>query len=64
MKEMKDADLRPEMKEELEYVFFPEEDFYLNEDGAPVFYLQPGIVDESDVLTTFPFTIEEILDEM
>ena len=64
MKEMKDTDLRPELKEELEFVFFPEEDFYLNEDGSPVFYLQPGVVDESDALMTFPFTIEEILDEM
>ena len=64
LKEKQDGELRPELKEELEFVFFPEEDFYLNEDGSPVFYLQPGIVDESDVLMTFPFTIEEILDEM
>lgn len=64
MEEMKDADLRPELKDELEFVFFPEEDFYLDENGSPVFYLQPGVVDESDVLMTFPFTIEEILDEM
>lgn len=49
----------------LEYIFFPEEDFYLDEDGNPVFYLEPGTAaDPVWGLLTFPISIEDILDEM
>ena len=51
-------------KEQLEYGFFPEEDFYLDETGNPVFYLQPGFAGNSGDLITFPVSIEEIMDEM
>ena len=50
-------------EEMLEYGFFPEEDFYLDETGNPVFYLQPGFAEEGEALT-FPLSIEEIRDEM
>jgi len=61
----KDLELSAEMEEEiLEYGFFPEEDFYLDETENPVFYLQPGFAENSDRVITFPMTIEEILDEM
>ncbi len=65
LKDRKDPGLRPDFqKEDLEYVFFPEEDFYLDEGGNPVFYLQPGTADDSGSLTVFPIETEEILDEM
>ena len=51
-------------EEDLEYFFFPEEDFYLDETGNPVFYLQPGIAADSAELITLPISLEEILDEM
>jgi len=45
--------------------FIPEEDFYLDETGNPVFFLQPGAAaPESAGLLTFPLSIEDILDEM
>lgn len=46
------------------YAFFPEEDFYLDGTGNPVFYLQPGVAEDSDRLVTIPISIEEIMDEM
>ena len=51
-------------REDLDYGFFPEEDFYLDEREQPVFYLQPGFAEESGSLTVIPISIEEILDEM
>ena len=51
-------------EESLEYGFFPEEDFYLDETGNPVFYLQPGFAEDSGRLLRFPISVEEILDEM
>ena len=52
----------------LEGIFFPEEDFYLDENGDPVFYLQPGDVyeevPEGTDLLTFPIALEDILDEL
>ena len=60
-----DAELYADLEEEsLEYGFFPEEDFYLDQSGNPVFYLQPGFAEDSDRLLVFPIGIEEILDEM
>ncbi len=45
--------------------FFPEEDFYLDKTGNPVFFLQPGsAAPEEAGLLTFPISLEEILDEM
>ena len=65
LQEMDNIALSEDMDEEaLEYGFFPEEDFYLDETGNPVFYLQPGMAEESERLMTIPISIEEILDEM
>ena len=55
-------------EESLDYVFFPEENFYLDENGDPVFYLQPvdffAEVPEGTGLFTFPIALEDILDEL
>ena len=55
-------------EEDLFYLFFPAEDFYLDESGNPVFYLQPdfvfGSVPENMELITFPISMEDILDEL
>lgn len=51
--------------EELEAAFYPEEDFFLTEDGEPCFYFQPGTVaPEEDGLVTFVITRWELEDEM
>ena len=55
-------------EEGLAEIFFPEEDFYLDENGDPVFYLQPwdvyADVPEDAALLTFSIPLEEILDEL
>ena len=55
-------------EEDLLYEFYPEEDFYYDEaTDSLVFFLQPYLWgDESDEghWAAFPFTIEEILDEL
>ena len=55
-------------EEDLPSVFFPEESFYLDENGDPVFYLQPGDVyeemPENAELLIFPIPLEDILDEL
>ncbi len=55
------------LDEDLEYSFYPEEDFYYDEAlDAVVFFLQPYLFGQealSDSLL-FPFTVEEILDEL
>ena len=56
-------------QEALSHIFFPEEDFYLDENGDPVFYLQPGDIYYDEVpedieLLTFPIPLEDILDEL
>ena len=55
-------------EEALARVFFPEEDFYLDENGDPVFFLQPGDVcdevPEDAGLILFPIPLADILDEM
>lgn len=61
----KDLLLREDVTEEsLAYVFFPEEDFYLDENGDPVFFLQPGAVQDSGEPVTVTLPAEEILDWM
>ena len=65
LNEQEDLALREDLEEEsLDFGFFPEEDFYLDESGNPVFYLQPGFAEDSTRLITFPISLEEILDEM
>ena len=45
--------------------FFPETDYYLDADGNPVFYIQAGdIAPMSEGIFLFPFTMEELLDEI
>ena len=57
-----DSDLT---EENLSHILFPEEQFYLNENGDPVFFLQPGdAAPESAGLVTFTIPLELILDEM
>lgn len=55
-------------EESLSRVFFPEEDFYLDENGSPVFFLQPSdvydTVPEDADLIRFPISREDILDEL
>lgn len=51
--------------EDLAYVLNPEEDFWLDETGNPVFYIQPGeFADFSAGLLTFSVSLEEIDDEI
>ena len=61
-----DIDYFPEFtKEDLSHVFFPEENFYLDEAGEPVFYIQPGVAAPEDAgLLTFSVSVEDILDEL
>ncbi len=46
-------------------MFYPEEDFYLDQDGNPVFFVQPGILTPlEDGVLLFPLSLDRILDEM
>lgn len=52
-------------EEKLADVFYPEEDFYLDDKGNVVFYLLPGYAaPESAGLLTFSIPLEDILDEL
>lgn len=55
-------------EESLVNVFFPEENFYLDENGDPVFYIQPcdvfDEVPEGAELLIFPISLEDIEDEL
>ena len=47
------------------YSFYPEEAYYLDADGNPVFFIQEGFVAPvSEGVLLFPFTMEELLDEI
>lgn len=49
----------------LEGCFYPEEDFWMEEDGALVFFIQEGFMAEQEAgLLTYRFTVDEILDEL
>ncbi len=51
-------------KEDLEYVLKPDDHFWLDETGNPVFYIDPGVIADIDAGTvTFSVTFEEIDDE-
>jgi len=51
--------------ETLEYCFYPEEDFYIDADGSIVFFIQEAIAaPASEGILLFPFTMEELLDEI
>ena len=56
----------PELPEEdLELIFDPELDFWLDETGNPVFFILPGrAADPEAGLLTYSVSIEEIRDEM
>ena len=57
-----DPDLTYEM---LTGNFYPEQDFYLDENGDPVFFIQAAtIASAADGVLTFPFTVEFLLDEI
>ena len=47
----------------LNYDFFPEEDFFLDADDNPVFFIQPGLVHPNDPVF-IPLTMESILDAL
>lgn len=52
-------------EEKLADIFYPEEDFYLDENGNVVFYLLPGYAaPESAGLLSFAIPLEDILDEL
>lgn len=51
--------------ETFESCFYPEEDYYLDADGNPVFFLQEGTVAPvAEGVLYFPFTLDELLDEI
>ncbi len=51
--------------EELEACFYAEEDFYLDENGDPVFFLQENAVAEPEAgILLFPITLDDLLDEI
>lgn len=51
--------------EEFEAGFYPEEDFYLNQDGDPVFYLMAGsVAEEEEGLLFISISMDELLDEI
>ena len=55
-------------EEKLSAVFFPEEDYYLDENGDPVFFLQPSDVyddvPQDAEPVTFRIPLDDILDEL
>lgn len=52
-------------EETLADIFYPEEDFYLDDNGNVIFYLLPGYAaPESAGLLTFSIPLESILDEL
>ena len=52
-------------EEDLLDYFTPADDFYLDEDENPVFFIRPGIIaDEELGFVTFPISVEDIRDEM
>lgn len=59
-------DYDPDYTEEyLAEDFNPEEEYYLDENGEPVFYINPGVAaPEDEGLLTFPIPLEDILDEL
>lgn len=51
--------------EEFEWGFFPEEDFYLDEEGSFVFFVQEGMIAPYEAGQFFyTITLEELLDEI
>lgn len=51
--------------ETLEYCFYPEEDFYIDAEGNIVFFLQEAIAAPTfEGVLLFPFTMDELLDEI
>jgi len=51
--------------ETLEYGFYPEEDYYIDAEGNIVFFLQESIAaPASEGVLLFPFTMDELLDEI
>ena len=56
-------------KDDLEYIIDPvlslDQDFYMDSSGNPVFFILPGRAAPADIgLLTFPFTLDQILDEL
>lgn len=62
-KAMQSCDYFPELTQaDLERVFSPESDFYLDADGNFVFYVQSGqIASEVEGVLTYPFSMAELL---
>ena len=60
---MGQTDYDPDLTlQELQNVFSPESDFYLDENGNFVFYIQAGaIASEVNGILTFPFSLAELL---
>lgn len=61
-----DTGIYPDMtREEFDAGFYPEEDFYLNEDGDFVFFFQQGsIAEEEQGVLLYTITMEDLLDEL
>ena len=60
---MGQTDYDPDLTmEELQNAFSPESDFYLDEDGNLVFYVQAGVIaGEVNGILTYPFSPAELL---
>jgi len=51
--------------EEFEWGFYPEEDFFLDEEGNFVFFVQEGVIAPAEAgQFFFPVTLDELLDEL
>ena len=51
--------------DDLKAEFYPESDFYLDEDGNPVFFIQPAMIAAGAAgILLFPFSIDELLSEL
>ncbi len=61
-----DSPIYPEFTEEdLAWSFYPEEDFFLDEAGNFVFFLQPGVIAPAEYGPfCYTLTLEELLDEI
>lgn len=52
-------------KADLEAEFYPENDFYMDQDRNLVFFIQPAMIATSAAgILTFPFSIDELLSEL
>ncbi|MBQ9325680.1 MAG: hypothetical protein IJ246_07905 [Clostridia bacterium] len=54
----------PELEDAIAWDFYPEEDFFLDADGEPVFFLQPDLFPSIDTPLTLKLTRQVLSDEL